>query len=243
MKSKGILLLAGLLCSLLPGKGEANTDSNSGERHETLQVYAGLVGGIERMSGRRTDSLVNGGATTVYALKKRMLENNATLSLVGGFLWKFPPLDILMGPEFFMGRGNATSNVSYADSLNNYYSTDVQRKFFYGDLIRIGTDFCKDYFTWVSFGIDRSQFWTKRALVITGAPIGANIVSRTKGFNGFLFGLGLERSFHHVIAGLDLKVIQYRRQDPVDIMGGGVSLNLNVRPIIYSAALRLCYRF
>jgi hypothetical protein len=253
MNRKIILLLTALSGQFLTQSAYAYTDSS--QKHcPPLQFYAGMVGGIERMNGRRTDSLSEtfGGVpiTSTYAENLRMLENNATLTFLGGFLWKLPTLPVLVGPEFFFGRGNATSNVTDtrlnpAGANYRFYSTDVQRKFFYGGLIRIGHNFCNDYVVSLSFGIDRSQFLTKRILAID--PLArATVIKRTKGFNGFLYGVGLERSFKHVIVGIDLKLTQYRRQlteDPVSITTGPANTNLSVRPIIYSAGIRLCYRF
>jgi hypothetical protein len=207
-----------------------------------------LWGGIDRMTGRRTEQLseVAVGVTT-YTDNKRILENNSTISVVGGFLWKFPPLPILMGPEVYFGRGNAMSSVTATtqDGVGNrYYSTDFQRKFFYGGLIRVGYLFCPDLLGSLSLGIDRSQFLTKRTLA-------TNLINRTKGFNGVSFGCGLEKHFGHFGFGLDVKLIQYRRQRTTDPVTLGVvqlgavqsDLSFSVRPIIYSAALRFCYLF
>jgi hypothetical protein len=240
-----ILLLIAMMCGLSMGKARAEYDTP----HQTLverpvQFYAGLAGGIERMTGRRTESLSEAARSTAYADNKRILENNSTVSAVGGFLWKFPPLPIWMGPEIYLGRGNALSSVTATtpDALGNnrYYSTDFQRKFFYGGLIRVAYFFCPDLLGSASLGIDRSQFLTKRTL-------NTNLINRTKGFNGFLFGLGLEKHFGHLGFGFDLKLIQYRRQltsDPVNLAAGAAGdLNFSVRPVVYSAALRLCYLF
>jgi len=248
-----ILLLVAMVCGFSMGKAHANTNADADDDtydapHQTLverplKYYVGLVGGIERMTGRRTEGLSEAAASTVYADNKRILENNSTISAVGGFLWKFPPLPIWMGMEAYLGRGNALSSVTATtpDALGNnrYYSTDFQRKFFYGGLIRVGHFFCPDLLGAISLGIDRSQFLTKRAL-------NANIINRTKGFNGFLFGLGVEKHYGHLGVGLDLKLIQYRRQltsDPVDLAAGAGHLNFSVRPVMYSVALRLCYLF
>ncbi|MGV8949417.1 MAG: hypothetical protein ACOH2E_08710 [Candidatus Paracaedibacter sp.] len=208
-----------------------------------VQFYAGLVGGIDRMTGRRTEQLSEAAAITTYTNNMRMLENNSTISIVGGFLWKLPPLPILMGPEVYFGRGNATSSVTATtrDALGNnrYYSTDFQRKFFYGGLIRVGYLFCPDLLGILSLGIDRSQFLTKRTLT-------TNSISRTKGFNGFSLGGGLEKHFGHFGFGVDFKLIQYRRQltsDPVVLNAVKRDLTFSVRPIVYSAALRFCYLF
>ena len=207
------------------------------------QFYAGLVGGIDQMTGRRTEQLSEAANLTTYTDNKRILENNSTMSVVGGFLWKFPPLPILMGPEVYFGRGNARSTVTATtqDALGNnrYYSTDFRRKFFYGGLIRIGYLFCPDLLGTLSLGIDRSRFLTKRTLT-------TNFISRTKGFNGVSFGVGVEKHLGHFGFGLDIKLIQYRRQlttDPVTLNAVNRDLTFSVRPIVYSAALRFCYLF
>lgn len=253
MNCKIVFLLTALIGQSLTQGIYAHTRSSQ-DHCPPMQFYAGIVGGIERMNGRRTDSLTENvaGASTVstYAQNLRMLENNATLTFLGGFLWKLPTLPVVMGPEFFFGRGNASSNVTDTrldpGGVNyRFYSTDFQRKFFYGGLIRIGHNFCDDYVVSLSFGIDRSQFLTKRILALD--PLAkATVIRRTKGFNGFLYGVGLERRFKHVIVGIDLKLTQYRRQlteDPVRITTGPANTQLSVRPIIYSAGIRLCYRF
>ena len=248
MNRKISLLIAMMCVQGLMAEVRANTPQ------KPIQFYAGLSGGIERMNGRRTEGLTEivGGAPfqSIYTTNKRMLENNATVSFIAGFLWKFPPLPLLMGPEFYFGRGNALSNVTDirrdpAGVNNRFYSTDFQRKFFYGGLIRVGYQFCRDYLISFALGIDRSQFLTKRVLVLVPTII-PTIVQRTKGFNGFLYGLGFEKHFEHIIVGLDLKLIQYRRQltqDDFTLPTGPASTNLSVRPVLYSAALRFCYRF
>jgi len=254
MNRKILLLLAVLVG--LSSTGEAYVNPPSEPACSPVIFYAGMVGGIERMTGRRAESLTEtiAGVPTVttYGVDQRMLENNGNLSFVGGFLFGPPAESMRIGPEFFFGRGNALSNVSDArqtpDGLNNrFYSTDFQRKFFYGGLIRVGYLFCEKYFPSLSFGIDRSQFRTKRILALDPGPNRqATVIDRTKGFNGFLFGIGFERHFKHLILGVDLKLIQYRRQsndDSVVIANSPAASRLSVRPVMYTAGLRLCYRF
>lgn len=155
MNRKIILFLA-VLCGLSLTEGVyANTSSPEGYCPRPLQFYAGMVGGVERMNGRRSESLsefnAGTGATvvTTYSDNLRMLENNATLSLLGGFLWKLLPLPIVIGPEFYFGRGNARSTVT--DTLDvdpvsgnrRLYSTEFQRKFFYGGSFALVITFAK----------------------------------------------------------------------------------------------------
>ena len=226
---------------LAESSSEESNSEESGCHRKPIEVYAGLVGGIERMNGRRTEAVSNAGVVTFFSTNKRMLENNSTVSFVAGFLGTMPEGPILIGPEFFFGRGNATSNVTQADVALNQYYTDFQRKFFFGGLIRAGYEFYKNYLITLALGIDRSQFSTKRIYVPVGA--GANFVQRTKSLNGFLYGVGFEKHFKNIIIGLDLKLTQYRRRLTQDIVSPTITMHFSVRPIIYSAGLRICYRF
>jgi hypothetical protein len=82
------------------------------------QFYAGLVGGIDRMTGRRTEQLSEAAGLTTYTDNKRILENNSTISVVGGFLWKLPPLPILMGPEVYLKALAMARNVAHQDGTS-----------------------------------------------------------------------------------------------------------------------------
>jgi hypothetical protein len=254
--NRKIILLVAIMCGQLfiP---EAYAETHSSESHcPPIQFYAGMVGGIERMTGRRSEGLTEtvGGVSTQFSYTNniRMLENNAYLSFMGGFLWKLPPLPILIGPELYFGRGNTRSTVTNTTTTNpavpgqtRLYSTEFARKFFYGGLIRIGYHFCRDYLVSFSLGIDRSQFLTKRYFALDSS-VNPTVISRTKGFNGVLFGLALERQFKHFIVGVDFKLIQYRRQqtqDPVPITNSPAVSNFSVRPVLYVAGIRLAYQF
>ncbi len=106
-------LLVATVCGLGMGKAYAEVDTVSDDTeyvytdanapHQThvgekpTKFYVGLVGGIERMTGRRTEGLREPAGLTIYQSNKRMLENKATISAVGGFLWKLPPPPSLDG--------------------------------------------------------------------------------------------------------------------------------------------------
>jgi len=260
MNRKILLLLAALVGLTFTGEAYANTSEEAyaytppESDISPVVWYAGMVGGIERMTGRRSESLTetiaNVPTVTTYGIDHRMLENNGNLSFVGGFLIGPYSESIRIGPEFFFGRGNALSNVSDtrldpAGAINRFYSTDFQRKFFYGGLVRIGYLFCEKYFLSLSIGIDRSQFRTKRIFALDPNFV-ANVIDRTKGFNGFLFGVGFEKLFKNFIIGIDFKLIQYRRQsndDSLVITNIPASSNLSIRPVMYTTGIRLCYRF
>jgi len=249
-----LYFILGIICAQILRSGVL-ADSSSSDHSQPTKFYEGVIGGIERMTGRRSEGLIEtvGGArfTTSYSSSYRMLENNAYLSFVTGFLWKLPPLPLLIGPEFYFGRGNTRSTVTdtvQKDPNNgNYrlYSADYARKFFYGALLRVGYQFCRDYLVAFSLGIDRSQFNMRRYFAI--APtVPPTVINRTRGINGIVFGLGLERHFKNFLFGIDFKLIQFRRQqtqDNVPVANAVASSIMFVRPIMYVAGLRLAYVF
>jgi len=216
------------------------------ESSHPLHFYAGLTGSIERMTGRRTDGLTEANGTrTIYASNIRMLDNATAVAVMGGFLWKFPPLPLWMGPEVYLGRGGNFSSIRDARVVagaNRYYATDFQRKLFYGALLRVGPHFCDHYFAYLSLGLDTGYFTTTRVL----ATSQSSLIKKTRSFNGLSYGFGIERQVSKVNVGFDLKLIQYRRQitdDGVPLATGPAILRFTVRPIIYSASLRVSYRF
>ncbi|MBX9804964.1 MAG: hypothetical protein K2Y18_04320 [Alphaproteobacteria bacterium] len=250
--NRKIFFLLMMIASLgLIGNASANSWQDNTYCSKPIFFYVGMSGGVERLMGRRTEVLSEGAVRTGYTTGKGILENNGVVSAIGGFLWKFPPLPVLMGIEGYIGRGNSLSSVidiraDLGGVNNRYYSTDILRKVFYGGLVRIGYLFCQDNFLYVSLGLDRSQFTTKRVLTNQPAPTLSNIINRTRGYNGFLFGFGFEKHIGHFVVGAELRNIQYKRQNPSDdvIIPPNVgSLSMSFRPIIYSALVRFAYRF
>lgn len=240
--------------------GSAYAEANAASPSPILnafQFYLGATGGMERMSGKRSDSLNEADAggdriTTVYVDNRRMFENNPTLSAMTGVLWKIPSLPVLIGPELFLGRGATLSSVkdTRLDLVpeTRFYTTDFQRKLFYGALVRLGYQFCTDYLTYLSVGYDRSQFLISRAITNDQVNQPTTMTQYTKWFNGFLLGLGLEKKIASLIVGVDLRMVKYRRRKFVDNMNvpqgiGPGFLSFSVRPIIYTVGLRLSYQF
>jgi hypothetical protein len=251
MGRKLFLLVALLFGQFIPN---AFAETQSSDKGCPTHFYLGMAGGLERLNGRRSEGLseIIAGVTTVtsYTSNFRMLENNGYLSFVGGFLWKFPPLPIYIGPEVYLGRGNARSTVTdsnHVDNLGNnrFYSTDYARKLFYGALMRIAYEFCPKYFASFSLGFDRSQFQIRRYFSLDPL-VPATIINRTRTLNGYIIGFGLDKFFKQFVVGLEFKVIQYRRQqitDSITITNAPASSNLAVRPVIYHAGIRLAYKF
>lgn len=257
MKFKKITVMLGALCSqgLV---GQAYADASSGHHCKPVQFYAGLAGGIERLSGKRNESAnedAGGGAriTTIFTDGKSMNENNVAVSLLTGFLWKPSNHPIVLGPEIFFGRGNTTSTVNddrfdAASNAFRHYSTTLQRKLFYGALVRAGYQFCGNYLVYLSLGFDRGQFARTTVLAADPANITTTSAKNTKWLNGLLFGLGFEKRIDSFVVGLDLRAVRYGKYNAQDsvLVAPGVgpgTLSCNAKPRIYFGTLRICYQF
>lgn len=231
---------------------------------KAFQFYLGIAGGIETMAGKRSEGLDEENVAvvgaprikTTYTNHLSLSERSGIGSAMAGFLWKIPNVPIMMGPEIYIGRGSTASSFSDTrlDPFNNApnfesrnYTTDFQRKFFSGILMRFGYHFCEKYLTYLSLGFDRSQFFIKRTLHHQ-IGVETTAVKRTKTLNGTVLGIGLERAFDQFIVGFDFKAIQYRTYNSVDnvLVAPGVTpafLNFSVQPKIKMFSLRIAYRF
>lgn len=254
-----ISLLTLALCS----QTLANSfDYDSGHSSNTMQFYAGLSGGLERMTGRRADSITEDSplaagtfVTTVFA-NKGMNETNVATSLVSGFLWQFPQSSILLGPEIYIGRGNTIStiqderpdlNIGGGNSFR-HYSTILQRKIYTGLLLRAGYQFEENYLGYVSAGYDKGQFAVDRVMTYEPQTLAATRATNTKWLNGLLVGFGLEKKCSSFIVGLDFRIIKYNTLRITDGLNNAVgflpgSMNFSTSPRVYSGTLRISYQF
>jgi len=233
-------------------------DYGSGHSSNTMQFYAGLSGGFERMAGRRTDSVTEddlaggiGQLQTIFS-NKGMSENNAVTSLIGGFLWGFPQSTILIGPEIYFGRGNTASAVQ-DDRLDltpafRHYSTTLQRKNSYGLILRAGYQFNENYLGYLSAGYDKGQFATDRVITYAPRNVTATRAKKTKWLNGLSLGMGIEKKCGSFVVGVDLRMIKYSTFRVTDALNIAPGINpgfidFSASPKIYSGNLRISYQF
>lgn len=253
-----ICLLTALFC-VQGFVGSAHAETSPPRVSKPVQFYLGVAGGVERMSGRRSESLNEESAAaagvrviSVYSDNRRMTENNPSLSGMAGFVWKLPSVPVMMGPEVFLGRGTTLSSLkdTRLDTTpeNRFYMTDFQRKTFYGALVRLGFQFCQTYFTYLSVGVDRAQFSITRAIANDQGNVPTTRAQYTKWFNGFLLGVGFEKTIASLKVGIDLRMVNYRKRSFGDSMNvaPGIApalLSFSARPVVYSAGLRISYLF
>ena len=100
----GLLILGH---GLTAGQANANVTVPS----KAVQFYAGLSGGVERMSGRQNQSIsYPGGAALGVPEFISFLSNvsqsskNGLYSAFAGFTWNIPSIPLFLGPEIYIGR-------------------------------------------------------------------------------------------------------------------------------------------
>lgn len=246
-------LLAVILCTV-GGVGEASIEVSS---QKFPLFYLGLSGSFERMSGKRSEyfreSDLLGGAVTQYTQGKRMSENNVATSVLAGALGRFSPLPIAIGSEVYFGKSNTLSKIADVRQDNNippvniYYSAGIQRKLYYGALLKVGYEFYQDYLASFLVGVERGQFEVSKALTYDPENTSAILRGKTKWASGLVLGVNLEKKIGDFNVGLDLKHIQYNRCSFIDtiedpLLGSSV-LELSSRPQVFSTALRISYLF
>lgn len=225
------------------------------------QFYAGISGGFEHFTGHRSEKLIStdpaNSESRVFSDNKKFFSNaDIALSGIAGFLWKIPNLPFSIGPEVYLGQGNGRDLIknTYRDNLaaeTRTYSAELKRKLFYGFIVRAGWNFWKDYFGFLSLGIDSSQFMADRLMITDTNNINgsnSNTLRKTKRLSGTVMGIGFEKRFGSLCVGIDLKRIAYKSQRLFDTLNPDPGINPNqlafsVRPKIYSLSLRLSYLF
>lgn len=224
------------------------------------QFYAGLSAGFEHLSGKRSEKIISNNAfseSRVFSDNKKFSScSDIALSGIAGFLWKIPNLPLSIGPEVYLGRGKVSHVVkdTYHDAAaveNRTYTAELKRKLFYGLMVRAGGNFWKEYFGFLSIGIDFSQFMTDRLmLTANNAPLNSNTFRKTKRLSGFVMGIGVEKRFGSMCVGIDLKRITYKQQNFFDTLrpdagvpGAPSQLTFSARPKVYSLSLRISYLF
>jgi hypothetical protein len=259
MKTK-LLIMTTMVCAGFLSKGSYGESYS--HHSKSPQFYAGLSGGWEWMRGNRNDSANEQGAapgtrvTTTFADNQSISSNNVVASLLAGVWWK-PSRSFLVGPEVFLGRGNTISSLkdSRFDVLaaaTRVYVADLQRRYFYGALIKAGYQFCKTYTAYLGVGFDQSQFRATKILAVdpaTGAPgTPTTFANRTKWLGGILFGVGIEKQIECFSVGLDFRMTQYRKFSLSDslivnpLVAPG-SMSFSTKPKVYQGSLRVCYHF
>ncbi len=222
------------------------------------QFYVGLSAGFEHLTGYRSERFISHNPPSTSKVfsdnKKIFSRSDIALSGIAGFLWKIPNLPLSIGPEVYLGQGNGRDVVksTYHDALileNRTYTAELKRKLFYGLMVRAGWNFWKEYFGFLSLGVDFSQFMTDRLMITDNAnPLNFNTLRKTNRLTGFLMGIGIEKRFGSLCVGIDLKSITYKKKSFFDTLNPDTvlapnQLEFSARPKIYSLSLRISYLF
>ncbi|MBX9804381.1 MAG: hypothetical protein K2Y18_01360 [Alphaproteobacteria bacterium] len=228
-----------------------------------VEFYAGVSGGIEQLSGFHSDSFAVNAApeeNRVFADKSSFPSSNKGTVITGmtGILWNIPTLPFYLAPEIYIGKGDreSTFRVNYVDNFpvpadNRTYSSLLQRKSFYGALLKAGYKFYQTYTVYISAGLDVGNFSITRSMTKdVGIPdTNTSTVRTNKSFTGLLWGIGFEKQMGSFKVSLDFKGVNYGRKNFVDAITttngtpGLTTLGYTAKPKIYAGSIGFAYLF
>jgi hypothetical protein len=261
----GLLILG---YGLTAGQANANVTVPS----KAVQFYAGLSGGVERMSGRQNQSISYPGAAALGGAALGVPEfisflgnvsqssKNGLYSAFGGFTWNIPSIPLFLGPEIYIGRSNAEIEnritIPEVGTLTNRsMQTSIQSSNFIGGSLQIGAHLPMQSRAYVLMGLDSSQFryttfYVPRSnLGGAGPDLAASSFATKKWKSGFIWGFGLEKEFKCFRVGGEIRFIQYRElkvsynTDSADPLHSIETINNAYKPKIIRFSLRASYLF
>ncbi len=232
MKRKISLLLATVWAQGLMGDAYAHTPAQSyAPSHKPVQFYAGLSGGVERMTSRQNQSVsypagVGLGVPSdiTFLSNRSQSSKNGYYSAFGGMTWNIPDTSLFLGPEIYVGRSNTQieNRITVPDDVNlvnRVMQTSISASNFIGGSIQAGCKLPAQLRAYVLLGVESSQFRYTTFYVprshnaLTGGvspDIPPASFAATKWLSGFSWGFGLEKEFNSFRLGGDIRLIHYR---------------------------------
>lgn len=211
------------LQSLMIGQVSANVQSPQ----KPLQFYAGLSAGVNQVKGKRSESAYNADIlppdqTSTFANNVSFSDKKAQYALFAGMSWTIPNSSFFIGPEIYIGRSDTENTrgafvTDPATGLNRVLQASIQQKYFMGATLKAGVKLPWQSQAYVLLGIDKGQFryaafYVPRSAVGLGAvdDLSPPTFSTTKWLNGFLWGIGFEKTINNFQVGADIRFIQYK---------------------------------
>lgn len=181
---------------------------------KTLQFYAGLSGGINQMSGKRSESVDTPAAaeTTVFSNQQNFNDRKAQYAAFAGASYFIPQTKIFIGPEIYVGRGHGEQELqkSVFDpgvGDRRILTSSFSQSVFFGGTLKGGYNFgsCLGY---VILGGESSLF-KSHINYVPFAPDPSGSYKSSKWLKGFLWGIGLEKRLNNILLGADVRFVQY----------------------------------
>lgn len=215
MNRKLSLLLAAASCYGMMGNVYATHSSPSATPScKPFHFYAGLSGGVNRMTGRRSENVfvVPTREVVTFTDNLNFKDTNAQYSGFAGFSWLIPHTGIFIGPEVHLGKSHTESKFQAiirdplaADqrTLNSTFSQST----FFGAVARVGYKF-SSYSIYAVLGAESSQFFNTVTYVPFG-PTSPAFFKSKKWLKAFLWGFGLEKQINCVRFGAEVRATNY----------------------------------
>jgi|GEM_PF-3309723 len=236
-KIRKLHLIAALAGSLGISKAYADTGSAlaPSQKYYMPQLYTGLSLGVQRLTGRRSeitqatsDRLVPLEETVIFSDRLRFSNNNGYYSAHVGFTWDVPNIPLFFGPEIYLGRGSATTDLKQTvfevdNNLKRTLSASISQSWFWGGSLQIGVDYQKKLRPYLLFGIDKSAFEYTGTYIprseaaidlILGNPevldLPNTLLKTRKWLRAFFWGVGIEKQFNNWRIGADVRMMRYK---------------------------------
>lgn len=241
----------------------AGAISHETRPHKPVQFYLGVSGGLETLSGRRNEVVLNNTDPQVstFADNKSLSSRNGQYALFGGFSVNIPNVPIFIGPEIYLGRGHTAreNSGSFIDTGNNTFrhmKTIINQSDFVGGIIQAGVNLSCQYRAFFLLGGDISKFrystfFVPRSALAFGAlsDLPAASFATNKWLRGFVWGLGVDKQYKCFRFGADIRFMTYRTfkasyttnsGDPIDPID---TINNSFKPRHVRFSLKLSYLF
>ena len=258
-KTMGVMLASMVLSSLFLNDCRAERASAAPVKTvgSSFHVYAGLMGGWERLAGRRTE-IVTTAALTTLAMSDNftMKQNNINAY---GFFGKSIPLikrsmTLTLSPEIYAGQGygSATLRDQKDDVIlgaPSKYRGDFRRTSSYGMVLKLGLEFLPTYSLYILGGYDKSRYQHRVDYISdpAGNPgFNGQYRSKHKWMSAPVFGVGFEKTIGCFKVGLEIRRLSpstFRHVHSVGDAANPEFVDVRIKPKIYSTMLRLSYTF
>lgn len=258
---RSVMVISLVLASFIFGDCKGVDAASVKTIGNSFHVYAGLMGGWERLSGRRTEVVTTSGLTDLFMSNHlKMKQNNINAY---GFVGVSIPIikrsmTVTLSPEFYAGQGYGSATIrdqkndpALGAGFDVRYRGDFRRTSSYGGVLKLGLEFIPTYTVYILGGYDKSRYQHRVDHVSDpagGAGFNAQYRSKHKWMSAPVLGIGLEKT----LVGCVKVGIETRKLSPSAFrhtynVGADAlnpeTINIYVKPKIYSTMLRLSYLF
>ena len=251
-----VTLLLSVLC--MEGcKEVAAAPAPVNAKGSAFHAYVGLMGGWERMGGRRTEVVKTSVDENLFMSDNFSMKQNNLNAY--GFLGVSIPIikrsmTVTLSPEVYAGQGYGSAVLrNQKDDLvigsPVKYRGDFRRTSSYGAVLKVGLEFLPSYTLYILGGFDKSRYQHRVDHVSDpggAAGFHSNFSSRSKWMSAPVYGIGFEKTVSCFKVGIETRILKPSTFRHVHNVGDELnpeSISVRVKPKIYSTMLRISYLF